>query len=390
MTVKNKLYVFAGGASGGHLYPGIAVAQILQEFDPAAEVMFLCTQRQIDKDILKNFSWRYLPQSVVPLPSKVIRIGDFWRRWRSSVRMCKRLMENEKPLAVLGLGGFASGPALKAASKLKIPAGILNPDAIPGKANRFCLKYADKIFLQWEMNRRYFGRNVGKCLVTGCPVRPEIIKKRGTDEKTDIEKPRVRNEQNQTEARQELGLDGWIKTLVVMGGSQGGHNVNGASVQCLAGKLVNIEGWQVLHLTGKIDEPSVRRAYKTANVPGKVLAFSEQMESVLAAADLVISRAGASSLAELTAMGLPSILLPYPYHKDRHQLHNAEMLAKAAAARIVIDDGDIPGTADRLAKVMTECMQEGIWQSMSWSARTIGKPGAAWTVATELARLTES
>jgi UDP-N-acetylglucosamine--N-acetylmuramyl-(pentapeptide) pyrophosphoryl-undecaprenol N-acetylglucosamine transferase len=172
-----------------------------------------------------------------------------------------------------------------------------------------------------------------------------------------------------------------------MGGSQGGHNVNMAVVGCLTGGEVKIGGWQVLHLTGNKDKIYAEEKYQEASISSKVLEFTEEMNLVLAAAELVICRAGASSLAELAAAGTPSILLPYPYHKDQHQMRNAEVLAEAGAAKVVVDTCKAEITAKCLSNELRKCMEQDKLSKMSQAAHNLARPGAARAVAEELRRL---
>jgi len=377
------LYILAGGGSGGHLYPGLAVAEALREIEPEAGILFLCTERGIDERILAESGFSFIPQSIVPLPRKVGQVWNFYSCWRDSIGLCKGILQKEQPRAVLGLGGFASGPALKVASKMEIPTAMLNPDAVPGIANRYARRYARKIFLQWETSKQYFDKDESKCVVTGCPIRQAIVQGRG-----------ARGEGR--EAKCALGLAEDKKLLVVMGGSQGGHNVNQAVVACLKGMgekrwaVPTLQDWQVLHLTGKADNKQVSREYEQAGIAAAIWAYTEQMDKVLAAAELVIGRAGASTLAELTAAGVPSILLPYPYHKDQHQLRNAEVLAKAGAAKIVTDTCDEEKTAKALATVLGDSMIEEQLQKMADSAQRLAQPEAARRVAEELLGMTNN
>lgn len=379
---QGRLYILAGGGSGGHLYPGIAVAEALLEAELAAEVLFLCTERQIDQDILEGSGWRYEKQPIVPLPRRLGQVWDFWRRWRASVKRCERLISEKEPAAVLGLGGYASGPAMKVAARMKVPVGMINSDALPGKANKYCRKFADKIFVQWQKSVSYFGKDARKCVVTGCPIREEF------------EKLKAKSEYNKE------------KMLLIMGGSQGGRNVNRAVVKCLteeiprfapndplltrgAGQLCGLRGWQITHITGKDDREWVEQQYKGAKGPVKVIDFTKELPQLLTGAGLVIGRAGASSLAELTAAGVASILLPYPYHKDRHQLRNAEILEKSGAAKIVIDYCDEEKTSRELQNVLNELLtDEDCLESMSRAAQEIGEPEAARRVAEELIKST--
>ncbi len=394
---NNNMYILAGGGSGGHLYPGLAVAEALRELEPEVGILFLCTERGIDERILGESGFSFIPQPIVPLPRKVGQVWNFYACWRDSIGLCKGILQKEQPRAVLGLGGFASGPALKVAAKMQIPTTMLNPDAVPGIANRYARRHARKIFLQWETSRQYFDKDQSKCVVTGCPIRKSII--------TKIEK---------RGAKRALGLEPDRKLLVVMGGSQGGHNVNRAVVACLKGMKSHIEqgtaqreerrarpalpekrwaqptlhDWQILHLTGKEDKKQVAGDYEQAGIAAVVWAYTEQMDKVLAAAELVIGRAGASTLAELTAAGVPSILLPYPYHKDQHQNRNAEVLAGAGAAKIVTDAYNEEKTAKALAVELGDSMIEGELGKMADAASNLAKPEAAKRVAEELTGMT--
>jgi len=378
--MANHIYILAGGGSGGHLYPGLAVAEALRELNPEAGILFLCTERTIDERILAETGFSFIPQPIVPLPRKLSQVWNFYSCWRDSIGLCKGVFQREQPRAVLGLGGFASGPALKVAAKMAIPTAMLNPDAVPGIANRYARRHAQKIFLQWETSRQYFEKDQTKCVVTGCPIRKSIIGK--------AEGKRQKAEKK--EAKSALGLDESKNLLVVMGGSQGGHNVNRAVVVCLKEKrcaVHTLPDWQILHLAGKEDRKQVSKEYEQAGMAVTVWAYTEQMDRVLAGAELVIGRAGASTLAELAAAGAPSILLPYPYHKDQHQLRNAEIFVEAGAAKIVRDACNEEKTAQSLAAVLDDSMIEGELRKMADAASKLAQPEAAKRVAEELIRL---
>ncbi len=367
-------FLFAGGGSGGHLFPGMAVAHFVQRIEPRASVLFCTTEKPIDEEILTDGAWDWMPQPVTPVPRNPVHWWRFYRDWRTSLRLCRELVREEKIAAVLGLGGYASGPALKVASELGIPAAMLNPDAVPGKANRWAAKYCGRIFTQFAGTTDAFGKYGKKCRHTGCPVRPEII------------------EAQRGRALRHLELEETKNTLVVMGGSLGGHNVNVAAQTCLIdlhrqGVLFD---WQVIHITGKTDHQPIMISYDQAETPVKVLDFTKEMSQVLACADLMVCRAGASTLAELMARGIPALLLPYPYHRDQHQLINARCLADAGAARIVKDTRDAVQTANLLQPVLRECLQNReVRRQMVASARQIARPQAASEIAQELLRLVQ-
>jgi len=369
-TINAKRYIFAGGGSGGHLFPGLAVADALRQLEHRAEIIFLCTQRDIDTRILTSAGFPFVIQPVNPLPAlkKPRQILEFAKRWHSSIRLCHNILREKQPQAVLGLGGFASGPAMKVAAKMNLPIAMLNPDAIPGKANSFCRKYAQRIFLQWEQSRQYFGRDAYKCVVSGCPVRMGFFR------------------EEKIQAKKKLGLHPDKPTLVIVGGSQGGHNVNTAVAACLSRISPNspLRHWQIIHISGTHDRDWVQKQYQIAGIPARVWDFTDKMDIILSAGDLAVARAGASTLAELTVAELPAILLPYPYHKDQHQMRNADILTRAGAARIVVDDCDSNSTARRLFVVLQLCLQQGQLEEMAQAAHQLAQPHAARNIAEQL------
>ena len=378
-----NLYVLAGGGSGGHLCPGLAVAGALREADAQGEVVFLHTERAIDETILAGAEYRHEAQAIRPMPRPwdVRAVADFVGRWRATVRQCEGVLAQAQAagqrVGVLGLGGYASGAMMRVAAKrgeaVVAAVAMLNPDAWPGKANRWAAGYAQRIFLQWEAARSAFGRHGGKCVVAGCPVRPGFA---AAESEVDV-----------AAAREAMGLAPDREVLVVLGGSQGGRNVNEA-MAVVAGEGKVPARWQVWHQAGRGDRERVEEAYKQAAVAAKVVEFEPRMEVVLRGASLVVARAGASSLAELTAVGVGAILLPYPYHRDGHQRKNAQVLERAGAAVVVTDTCEARPTAARLGEVLARCAGEEKRKTMATAARRLGRADAATQVARELMDMT--
>ena len=253
---------------------------------------------------------------------------------------------------------------MKIAAAHKIPCAILNPDVIPGQANLFLTRFVRAVCCQFEATAQYLGSSDRcKLKVTGCPIRSEISR------------PLSR-----TEAAARLGLNPKLNTLVITGASLGALTVNQAVLTMLPD--LTLRGWQILHLAGRDHANEVRAGYREINVDACVVDFTPKMAEVWAVTDLAISRSGASSCAELTACGVPSILMPYPFHKDRHQRLNAEQLERAGAALIVDDDKDRRKNAAKLRPVVESLLYDGERRrKMSAAARGIGKPAAAETVA---------
>ena len=326
------------------------------------------TGRPFDRQVLEPRGYQATPQVVRPLARRPTDWWGFFRAWRAACSQVRDRFRARRPVLVVGSGGYAAGPPLKVAQKMGIPTALLNPDALPGRANRFLSRRARLIFAQWAVTRRRFPAGA-PVQVTGCPVRVEFT----------------------CASRQEglaaLDLDPARRTLLVTGASQGARTINLAMVE-LAGFLAEAAAdrdgvaWQVLHLSGPADRQGVADAYAVAGVPATVLAFTERMASAMAAADLIVSRAGASTLAEITALGRPSILLPYPYHRDRHQRANAGVLAEAGAAVLLTDRVDPPANAAQLRPVLGDLMRDpDKLGRMSETAKGLGTPSAAQTVA---------
>ncbi len=365
------LIVFAGGGTGGHLFPAVAVAEELADIAPEVEVEFLVTDRPIDEQILNKRGWSLVQQPVRPLSLRPWRWPVFWWGWRRSVRLANKRMRTRRPAVVVGTGGYGAGPAIHAGHQLGIPTALINPDVKPGRANRHLGSMTDGVFCQWEASAKSFPY-IPLVVATGCPVRRAFLTG------------------DRSAACEVFGLDPAKQTLLITGASQGARTVNRAMV-ALLGDLAGLQGrWQVLHLTGRLDFDEVRRAYAGRLQAAVILPFTDQMAEAIQAADLVVSRAGASTLAELTAVGRPSLLLPYPYHRDMHQAANAAVLAEAGAAVALEDRIEPDANAEQLRPLLLELLTypERLAR-MSLAAKRIGRPDAAVTVARHLLEMGE-
>jgi UDP-N-acetylglucosamine--N-acetylmuramyl-(pentapeptide) pyrophosphoryl-undecaprenol N-acetylglucosamine transferase len=362
---------FAGGGTGGHLYPGIAVAEALRQSAPHVKPVFLCTNREIDRVILEPTGFEFIPQPIVPWKKSIGGTLRFAKHFGETWDMVRKVLKERKPAAVLGLGGYAAGLAVKLAARKNIPTALLNPDVIPGEANRFLMKQAAAVCCQFAQTAEHVDASLRpKLKVTGCPIRSEI-----------------RDMPGRPEAAGRLSLDPMLNTLVVTGASLGAQTINEAVLTMLGG--VTLRGWQILHLSGRDHAGAVRAGYRDLSVPAVVIDFTPAMADIWSVADLAISRSGASSCAELTACGVPSILFPYPFHKDLHQKANASVLADAGAAVLLDDEKDRKKNADKLRPAVESLLYDADKRrAMADAARELGKPQAADNVAhliTELA-----
>ncbi len=307
-------FVIAAGGTGGHLFPGLAVGEVL--LARGHKVMLLISEKEIDAIATQGrneFRIERIAGGGMPKLFSPAILGFLWRSWKALQR-CKALFREWKPDAVLGMGGFTSTAPILAGRSRKVPVFVHESNAIPGRANRLNARYVTKVLLGFEECAAHFPN--AACAVTGTPIRSGLTRP--------VDK---------TAALAAFGLNPGKTTLLVMGGSQGAHGINMA-VSGAASKLKS-HSWQVIHLAGAQDEQAMHAAYQREGVPAAVAAFYHRMEEAYGAADLAIARSGAASLAELSHFGLPAILLPYPFAADDHQTANAQIFVKAGAGVIV-------------------------------------------------------
>jgi len=360
--------VFAGGGSGGHIYPALAVAYELRSRLDSMRLVFLGTNRSVEHRILDGVDCEFVPQDLTGASSAPWRWPGMLWRIRQSTARCRERFRTLTPSVVIGTGGMASVPAIREAHRLGVPTALFNPDAVPGRANRHLCTRADVVFVQWEDTVAAFPAET-RVEVTGCPVRASF------------------NQANREKGFTRFKLDRNLKTLVITGASQGAHSVNEAVIE-IADRVLRSVGWQILHLTGEADHPTVRQRYESLSLPAVAIDYTDDMADALALADLVVSRAGASTLAELTAVGRASVLMPYPYHRDEHQTANARCLVRAGAARIVKDNVDVEVNAPALWAALEPLLSDDHARTaMADAAHRIGRGNAALRIADSLIEL---
>ena len=362
MPSDKPWFVIAGGGTGGHLFPGLAVIDAIRSWKADARFTVFGTTRPIDEKLVVPRGLELIKQAVLPFTSAPWRWPQFIGSWRRSVGAARTLFKDHAPAAVLGLGGYAAGPAIVAGAKLRIPTAIFNPDARPGRANHWLSPRVDRVFVQWDLTSDYFPRAKDvRC--TGCPIRSGFSGVKPSKAKR---------------AREALKLKANKKTLLITGASQGARSINLAMLKVFEGWLDGknrqlLEDWQIVHLTGQADLGTCREKYVALGIDALVFAFTEQMATCMAAADLVISRAGASTIAEIAAMGLPALLMPYPFDRKKHQLANARVLVEDNAAELVEDNGDPKANAVRLREILPSLMRS------DQHRQRLGRSAAAWS-----------
>lgn len=358
--MARPIYIFAGGGTGGHLYPGLAVAEALQRLEEDARIVFACSHRPIDRRILDPTAHAVVVQPVRPLPRRPGEVFRFLRAWGASWLQARQMVRDLRPAAVLGLGGFAAGPVVRRAAVEGAPTALINSDAVPGRANRYLADRCDVIFTQFPVAATHFRAKHGdKVRCVGCPVRAGIVAA------------------DRDEAMRCFALDPSRRTLLVLGGSQGARSVNEA-VAALAADLETLaDQWQVLHVTGP-------DGVGTTAASGAVrrVAYCERMDLAYAAADLALCRSGASTMAELAATGTPAVLMPYPYHADDQQRLNAAGFSEAGAGEIVTDAVEPAVNAEALRRELIPLMSDPARLTrMTEAAKAIGGQDAAEEVA---------
>jgi UDP-N-acetylglucosamine--N-acetylmuramyl-(pentapeptide) pyrophosphoryl-undecaprenol N-acetylglucosamine transferase len=358
--IDGKHYFFAGGGTGGHIYPALAVAEQITKKADGSSMLFFCSSREIDARILSKSGYEFLPLPAVGFSKSPRQLFQFCMQLVKSYYFVKHiLMAYRRNTVVIGTGGFVSAPVVFAAKALKIPVYLVNTDSVPGKANRLLARYARKVFVQFEQSQHHFPKR--EVVVVGCPLR------------SDFQNP------SRHKAFSDLALEEGKKVLLVTGASSGASNINDAMLSIM-GELAEFSAdWQVVHLTGVLHIDEVQRAIEGLDISYHAVDYYDDMASLLAAADVVIGRAGAVSVAEFAATGVPAVCLPYPYHKDNHQRKNAQVLVDVGAAVIVDDNTESPTrTANDLLIVLKDLLgNESKRTAMAACARDIGTTDAA-------------
>ena len=304
----------ACGGTGGHLFPGLAVAEVLR--DRGHDVLLFISEKQIDSLAVRDrtdFKIERIPAVGLPRIFSP-EIVAFASKFLNGFFACRRVFGTFRPNAVLGMGGFTSTAPILAARWSKIPTMIHESNAIPGKANRINARFSDRVALGFAECASYFPEK--PVVVTGTPIRKSV--------KTEITK---------AEAKRLLKLNPELQTVAVIGGSQGAHGINetiAAALPHFAMKPV-----QFVHLTGREDHQYIYDRYKKEGVPAFIAAFHHRMEEVYSAADVVVARSGAATLSEMAYFGCVSILIPYPFAADDHQTLNAKIFQQASAAELI-------------------------------------------------------
>ena len=349
--------IIAGGGTGGHLFPGVAIAEELRARDPSSEVLFVGTARGIEVRALPKLGWPLKLIDISGLKTvgalkAVLGLLKVPRALWQSVRIVRAF----RPDAVVGVGGYASGPLVLAAWLLRIPTAILEHNSVPGLANKLLGRVVRAVFCTFDETRRFFRPD--RIVMTGTPIRLQL--------------------RERLLAQEKLAAGGPLRVFC-FGGSLGARAVNSIMVDSAIELARTGVAFSLVHQTGKEERDLIAERYRDAGLAAvDVRDFIDDMAAEYGRADLVIARAGASTVAELSAVGRPAILIPYPFAADDHQTVNARELERAGAA-LVFAQAQLDGK--KLAVVIRELKEDpgrlGLMQS---AMKSLGRSDAAATI----------
>lgn len=349
--------IIAGGGTGGHVFPAISIADEIKSRDQGNEVLFIGSKKGLENELVpgSGYEIRHVSASGIkglgPLKSAMGALVA-----SKGVTESLMILRSYKPDCVIGVGGYVSGPLVLAASILRIPTAVCEQNTVPGVTNRILGKFVNRVFATFEESIAYFpGRKV---VVTGNPIRPQFLEDR------------------------EHAQDRHGYTILVFGGSQGAGTLNRILPEAF--EIIGRKDIRIIHQTGKADCKRVASAYENGGIKAEVVSFIDDMASAYQSSDLVICRSGAGTIAELTAMGKPSVLIPFPYATNDHQTENAKVLTRSGAA-VMISDSDV--NAQNLASMLTGLLNRDKLNDMARAASLLGKPDAARRIVDQIYEL---
>jgi UDP-N-acetylglucosamine--N-acetylmuramyl-(pentapeptide) pyrophosphoryl-undecaprenol N-acetylglucosamine transferase len=348
--------VIAAGGTGGHLYPAVALARAFLEKDPATTILFVGTARGLESKVLAHEGFELVLISARPVMGKgMIEAARGLISLPLSLWQCLRIVKGRRANLVIGVGGYTSPMMVLAAALTGIARVILEPNAYPGMANKAVGSFAQRVFLSFESAASSFDRR--KIRIVGTPIRKEFV--------------------------EQLSQGGAAtptagpQRLLIFGGSQGARAINSAVVEGLPELMKRHPQLSVIHQTGEADHGRVAEAYRRAGLSAQVTPFLYDMPSALRSADLVVARAGAMTVAELTASGKPAILIPLPQAIYNHQMHNAKVM-EAAGAAVVLPQTELTGArlTDAIVRILEDPERLRTMSDCSRGMRRIGAADA--------------
>lgn len=351
--------LLSGGGTGGHVYPALALMRRIQELNPTAEFLYVGTEKGLENRIVKEYGIPFASVEIKGFKRSLsLDTVKTIRMFISSINQAKKIIKNFQPDIVIGTGGYVCAPIVYAASKLGVPSIIHEQNSVAGITNKFLARYVTKIAICFEEVRNDFAKYSEKVCFTGNPRAQEV---------SNVQKKA---------ALEEYNLDSKKPTVLIFGGSRGAKRINDAFVEALP--LLANKNYQVLMATGDIHFEAIQSQLtkiKNEKFNVSVVSYIPNMPEVFSTVSLVVSRSGATTLAELTALGLPSVLIPSPYVTNDHQTKNAESLVNKNAAKL-INESELTG--EKLVQTLDELMlNSNTRQEMAKNAKKMGMPDAS-------------
>ena len=359
--------ILSGGGTGGHIYPALTLIDAIKNKKPDAEFLYVGTEKGLEADIVPKAGINFTALKLEGGLERRFTLENISRAANAvwSIKHASDIVKNFKPNAVVGTGGYVCGPILLAASLMKVPTLIQEQNAVAGVTNKILSKFVDKIAVGTRDSLKNFPPN--KTIYTGNPIRKEVLAAKKSD------------------GLKEFGFTEDKPIVLISGGSRGARSINNAMIDVLK-SAAQKNSAQFLHVTGKGEFDSVMKKLSDLDAPNiKIVPYLYNMPTALAMADLAVFRAGATGLAELTARGVPAILIPYPYAAENHQEFNAKSLVEAGAARMILNK-DL--TAEILSAQLEELLSSPEkLKSMAEASLSLGKPLAADEIADMILKL---
>ena len=346
--------VMAGGGTGGHLFPGLAIAQEFMTRNERNTVLFISTGNPLERSVLNETDFR-----LETIPAEGIKGRGLWNQAKSALKIPRgivesfRILKGYQPDLTVGLGSYSAGPVVVSAWLMRTKIVLHEQNILPGITNRILARFADRIYVSFDDTTKRFDPQ--KIRLTGNPVRKELLN---------------HHHANGNDA----AVDPTSFCVLIIGGSQGAHRINMAVVEAL-GYLAQKEKLYFIHQTGAADEQTVKAAYQRLGIAARVQSFFRHMAPLYKQADLIICRAGATTVAEVTALGKAVVFIPFPFAADNHQALNADTLARDGAAEMILEK-DL-NARDLAQKIEYYASHPQALEAMAAKAGQLGHPAAA-------------
>jgi len=336
--------IFAGGGSGGHVFPALAIRERVLAARADARTVVVCSEKEIDRRVLEQsgadkIDFRPIPARPFSLsPLRLLKLARNWGRCVREARALIRELRADCDVRICAVGGYVSAPVVQAARVERAPIVLINLDAAPGLANRWAARHAERVFTAAALDRERAGWELIRPVARSAAFAPGPA----------------------AACRERLGLEAEGRTLVVLGGSQGARTINLAMLELARRQPEWMRGMQILHQTGGgfAEAGDLSQAYENGGGHAHVVEFVEEIGAAWGAADVVLSRAGAGSVGEAWANGTPTVFLPYPFHKDEHQRRNARVLEAAGGAVVLRDAIQPAANADTLGETLARILTD--------------------------------